>query len=91
MAKEKDVIIVNTGLAAIHVFRERILPDQEMAIPESLLETDGIQYLISRGEIEIKDDSARTKEIKAEAVKNKKKSRHEGKTQKELEDGGVYQ
>lgn len=90
MAKEKTITLTNTGLAAIYINRKRILPDEEIDVQEDMLKNEGIIYLIGRGEIAVKGDHEKTKEIKSAAVKNKKKDRDEGKSKKELEDGGEY-
>lgn len=90
MAKAKEITVVNTGLAAIYINRERILPDEEMTVPAEILETSAFEYLIGNGELSIKDDSAKTKEIKEAVNRKRKKDPTEGKSQKELEDGGEF-
>lgn len=90
MAKSKTVTIVNTGLCAIHINRERIMPDEEFEIPAEYLELDGIKYLFGRGELAVKDDSATTKKIFEEVKKKQKRNPDEGKTKAQLEDGGEF-
>lgn len=90
MAKAKEITVVNTGLAAIYIMRERVLPDEEMTIPAEILEAGSLDFLISRGELAIKDDAAQTARIAEKVNKRKKKDPTEGKTQKELEDGGEF-
>ncbi|QVW27733.1 hypothetical protein [Hafnia phage Pocis76] len=90
MAKAKEITIVNTGLCAIYIGADRILPDEELAIPEELLSADSIRALIASGELSVKDDSKTTKEIAAEVNKRRKRDPFEGKSIKELEDGGEF-
>lgn len=90
MAKAKEITLVNTGLSALYINRVRLLPDEEIEVSEDRISEPSFMFLISRGELAIKDDSAKTAEIKAKAAKTRKKDPTEGKSQKELEDGGEY-
>lgn len=90
MAKEKKVTLVNSGLSAIFIGRTRILPDEEIEIDADSLTTSGIEYLVFRGELSVVSDKSAEKEIKERVSKRVKKDPNEGKTLKELEDGGEY-
>lgn len=90
MAKEKKITIVNTGLSAIYINRVRLMPDDEIEIEEAELNTSGVEYLIHRGEISVKNNKALNEEVKGRVAKKVKKDPFEGKSQKELEDGGEY-
>lgn len=90
MAKAKAITIVNTGLCAIYIGRDRILPDEEMEITEELLSADSIKSLINSGEITVKDNTELNKSIKEELSKRRKRDPFEGKSQKEVEDGGEF-
>lgn len=90
MAKKETVTLVNTGLCMIIVGDVNLMPGQEMEIEKDKLETSAFQYLISRGEAAVKDNSALTEEVKAKANARRKKDPTEGKSRKELEDGGEF-
>lgn len=95
MAKEKTVVIVNVG-AALQMFRmedgtfAKVLPDQEITLPASVLDLPGIRCLIHREELEVKDNSALNREIRQEMEKAKKPDPWDKMSVKELEDGGEY-
>lgn len=90
MAKAKEITIVNTGVCAIYIGTDRIMPDEEMNVPAEALETSAFGYLIARGEISVKDNSAMNKEIKERVLSKRKKDKDEGKTKAQLEDGGEF-
>lgn len=90
MAKEKTVILSNAGVCAIHFKGDRYLPGDEMEISEKDIANKGIESLIHRGDLVIKDDSTATNEIKDRVEKQRKKDPKEGKSRKELEDGGEF-
>lgn len=95
MAKEKTVIIVNVGVA-LQMFRledgsfAKVLPDEEVTLPASVLDLPGLRCLIAREEIEVKDDSATNRKIRAEMAKITKPDPWDKMSVKELEDGGEY-
>ena len=95
MAKEKTVVIVNVGVA-LQMFRledgsfAKVLPDEEVTLPASVLDLTGLRCLIAREEIEVKDDSATNRKIRAEMAKITKPDPWDSKSVKELEDGGEY-
>lgn len=86
----KEFVIVNTGLCAIYIGLDRLLPDEELTISEELLNAASIKLLISTGELTIKDNVEMNKTIKEEIQKRRKRDPLEGKTLKELEDGGEF-
>lgn len=90
MAKEKTVTVVNTGLCAIYINRVQMLPDAELEISAEMLNTSAIEYLIARGELEVKDNAKVNKEVADRVNKRKKKDPNEGKTLSQLEDGGEF-
>lgn len=95
MAKEKTVVIVNVGVA-LQMFRledgsfAKVLPDEEVTLPASVLDLPGLRCLIAREEIEVKDDSATNRKISAEMAKITKPDPWDKMSVKELEDGGEY-
>lgn len=90
MAKEKEITLVNTGVALIIIDRVDVMPGKEITVAESVLERQGTKALMAEGKLTIKDNSDLNAEI-VEAFKSKrKKDTNEGKTKKELEDGGEY-
>lgn len=91
MAKAKNTVtLINSGVAVIYIDRNRVMPGEEIEVPASLVECDGIQYSITRKELTIKDNAELNAEIVEKNIKKKKKDPTDGKTQKELEDGGEY-
>ena len=89
MAKEKFTL-VNTGVALIIIDRVDVMPGKEIVVGGEVLERQGTKALMAEGKLTIKDNSDLNAEI-VEAFKNKrKKDPNEGKTKKELEDGGEY-
>ena len=91
MAKAKDTLtLINSGLAVIYINRNRVMPGEEIEVPASLVECDGIQFSITRKELTIKDNAELNAAIIEKNIKKKKKDPADGKTQKELEDGGEY-
>ena len=95
MAKEKTVVIANVGVA-MQMFRKedgtfaKVLPDEEITLPASVLTLPGVRCLIAREEIEVKDDSATNRQIREEMAEKKKPDSWDKKSRKELEDGGEY-
>ncbi|EBH2608651.1 hypothetical protein FKF61_21810 [Salmonella enterica] len=90
MAKAKEFTLVNTGVALIIIDRVDVMPGNEIVVGEEVLERQGTKALMAEGKLTIKDNSDLNAEI-VEAFKSKrKKDPNEGKTKKELEDGGEY-
>lgn len=93
MAKEKNVenvVLVNTGVCTIHFKGDRHLPGEEFEIKATDLQNKGIESLIYRGNLIVKDNSTATAEIKDRVESKRKKDPKEGKSRKELEDGGEF-
>lgn len=90
MAKEKNVILVNVGVCTIYFKGDRHLPGDEFEVATADLENKGIESLIHRGDLIVKDNSAATAEIKDRVESKRKKDPKEGKSRKELEDGGEF-
>lgn len=91
MAKAKnEIVVVNTGLSAIYINRELVMPDDEFEIPSDYLELPAFESLFAVGSLTVKDDSAATKEVVERARAKAKKDPFEGKSRKELEDGGEF-
>ncbi|EDV3179130.1 hypothetical protein CSP48_004043 [Salmonella enterica subsp. arizonae] len=90
MAKAKEATIVNTGVALIIIDRHDLMPGKELVVSEEILERQGTKSLIAQGKLTIKDNSDLNEQI-IEDFKNKRRAdQTEGKTKKELEDGGEY-
>lgn len=90
MSKAKEFTLVNTGVALIIIDRVDVMPGKEIVVGEKVLERQGTKALMAEGKLTIKDESELNAEI-VEAFKNKrKKDPNEGKTKKELEDGGEF-
>lgn len=81
-------VLVNEGLCVIHLGGVKLMPGQSVEVEASFLKNQGVIYSICRGELVIKDNQALTKQIKEDAYSKRSKDPHEGKTLKELEDGG---
>lgn len=93
MAKEKSVelvTVVNTGVCLVIVDGKNIMPNEELEIYAGKLSTPAFEYLIARGELEVKDDRQTNAEIKEKVSARTKKDPNAGKTKKQLEDGGEY-
>lgn len=91
MAKKSELVtLVNTGLCVIYIGRDRIMPGESIDVEAEALETEAMEYFISRGEFTVKDNSALTEEVKTRANSKRKKDPTEGKSQAELEDGGEF-
>lgn len=84
----KEITLINTGICAIVINGELIMPDEEVKVDESTIELQGFAFLFARGELEVKDNAKLTKKIKESLLKAKKPDSLEGKSLKELEDGG---
>lgn len=89
--KTGNVTVINKGLCMIYFKGEKHKPDSEFEIEAADLENAGIEMLIARGNLVVKDDSEATKEVKERVNKRIKKDPDEGKSIAELEDGGEYQ
>lgn len=90
MAKEKTVTLVNSGVCSIFIKGDRYVPGDEIEVLESDLETSGIEMLIARGDLKVKNDDEKTEAVKERVSKSKKPSAADGKSKKELEDGGEF-
>lgn len=90
MAKEKEITLVNTGVALIIIDRVDVMPGKEITVAESVLERQGTKALMAEGKLTIKDNSDLNAEIVEAFNSKRKKDPNEGKTKKELEDGGEY-
>ena len=90
MAKAKTVIMVNDGVCTIWFKGDRYLPGAEIELTEAELENKGIESLVFRGDLVVKDDSSATREIKERIKARAKKDPDEGKSRKKLEDGGEF-
>ena len=90
MAKEKTITLINEGVCTVFFKGDRYMPGDEIEVSENDLQNKGIESLIYRGDLVIKDDSKATKEVKERVEKSRKKDPSEGKSRKELEDGGEF-
>nr|DAU08346.1 MAG TPA: hypothetical protein [Caudoviricetes sp.] len=90
MAKKDTFTVVNTGVCVIVWKGESYLPGAEFELKSEDLEKDGIVYLISKGKLEVKDNSKLNNEIKEKDSKKRRKDPTEGKTKAELENGGEF-
>ena len=93
MAKEKSVelvTVVNTGVCLVIVDGQNIMPNEELEVDAVKLSTPAFEYLIVRGELEVKDDRKANADIKEKVSARTKKDPNAGKTKQQLEDGGVY-
>ncbi|WBF80854.1 hypothetical protein DDONNNOJ_00031 [Citrobacter phage BSwS KMM3] len=72
MAKEKEITLVNTGVALIIIDRVDVMPGKEITVAESVLERQGTKALMAEGKLTIKDNSDLNAEI-VEAFKSKRK------------------
>lgn len=84
------VTVVNKGLSLIVYGGERHKPDTEFQVERADLEKPSFQYLIGSDQLEVKNDSEATQEIKKKVNSRKKKDPDERKTIKEMEDGGEF-
>lgn len=91
MAAAKKIIIKNTGLCMMFFNGVKMMPGDEQEITEKDLKLPGIESAIARGELKVKNDEDLNEAVVARAAKKKKKDPDDGKTAKELEDGGVYE
>lgn len=90
MAKEKEFTLVNTGLALIIIDRVKVMPGKEIVVSKEVLERQGTKALISEGKLTIKDESDLNAEIAEKFNAKRRKDPNEGKTKKQLEDGGEF-
>lgn len=91
MAAAKKIIIKNTGLCVMFFNGVKMMPGDEQEITEKDLKLPGIESAIARGELKVKNDEDLNEAVVERAAKKKKKDPDDGKTIKELEDGGVYE
>lgn len=90
MAKEIKIAVKVSGVCLIIVDGVHRHPGEVFDVEESKLKTSAFEYLIAKGDLEVKDNSALNKEIKQSAASKRKKDPREGKSKAELEDGGIY-
>ncbi|QHR70176.1 hypothetical protein tunzivis_54 [Escherichia phage tunzivis] len=79
-----------TGVCMIIMDGKRYHHGDEIEIESDRINDSAIEYLIARGDVEVKDNSEINEQIKEKAEKKRKKDPTEGKSRKELEDGGEY-
>ncbi|HBI4576244.1 TPA: hypothetical protein K7O19_004063 [Salmonella enterica subsp. enterica serovar Infantis] len=90
MAKEKEITLVNTGVALIIIDRVDVMPGKEITVAESVLERQGTKSLVAQGKLAVKDNSDLNAQIIEEFESKRRADPTEGKTKKQLEDGGEY-
>lgn len=90
MAKEKEITLVNTGVALIIIDRHDLMPGKELVVKDEVLARQGTKSLIAQGKLTIKDNSDLNAQIIEEFESKRKADPTEGKTKKQLEDGGEY-
>lgn len=90
MAKEKEITLVNTGVALIIIDRNDLMPGKELVVKDEVLARHGTKSLIAQGKLAIKDNRDLNAQIIEEFEKKRKADPTEGKTKKQLEDGGEY-
>ena len=91
MAAAKKIIIKNTGLCVMFFNGVKMMPGDEHEISEKDLKLPGIESAIARGELKVKNDEDLNEAVVERVAKKKKKDPDDGKTIKELEEGGVYE
>lgn len=91
MAEAKKIIIKNTGLCVMFFNGVKMMPGDEHEISEKDLKLPGIESAIARGELKVKNDEDLNEAVVERVAKKKKKDPDDGKTIKELEEGGVYE
>lgn len=90
MAKEKEITLANTGVALIIIDRVDVMPGKEITVAESVLDRQGTKSLIAQGKLTVKDNSDLNTQIIEAFNEKRKPNQTEGKTKKQLEDGGEY-
>lgn len=90
MSESSNVTLVNRGLCVVYFGGVKALPGEELEVTAEDLELSSIESLISRGVLEVKDNAEKNDEIKEKSRSRKKKEPADGKSIKELEDGGEY-
>lgn len=90
MAKEIKIAVKVSGVCLIIVDGVHRHPGEVFDVEESKLKTSAFEYLIAKGDLEIKDDSEANEAIKEKVAAKRKKDPKEGKSKAELEDGGIY-
>lgn len=88
--KATTFILSNKGLCSIYFGGERYMPGEEFEVTKEQLENQGIRSLIVRGDLVVKDNADLNDEIIETMHKKRKASPTEGKSLKQLEDGGEY-
>lgn len=91
MAAAKKIIIKNTGLCVMFFNGVKMMPGDEQEVAEKDLKLPGIESAIARGELKVKNDEDLNEAVVERVAKKKKKDPDDGKTIKELEEGGVYE
>ena len=90
MAKEKEITLVNTGVALIIIDRVDVMPGKEITVSESVLERQGTKSLIAHGKLTVKDNSELNDKIVEAFNEKRKPNQTEGKSKAQLEEGGEY-
>lgn len=90
MAKS-EIILVNTGVCTVVTGEVTLKPGEEMAVTAKELTLPGMEDMIFKGVLTIKDNSEMNSEIVERARKKTKADPDVGKTKKQLEDGGEYE
>lgn len=90
MAKN-EIILVNTGVCVVATGEVILKPGEEMLVSAKELELPGFEDMIFKGVLTVKDNSAMNAEIVERARGKTRKDPDEGKTKKQLEDGGEYE
>ncbi|AGF87853.1 hypothetical protein BROOKSBY_9 [Citrobacter phage vB_CfrD_Brooksby] len=90
MAKEKEITLVNTGVALIIIDRVDVMPGKEITVAESVLERQGTKSLVAQGKLTVKDNSELNDKIIEAFNEKRKPNPTEGKSKAQLEDGGEY-
>lgn len=90
MAKEKTVIVKVSGVCLVIIDGVHRHHGDEFQATEEQLKSSAFEYLIAKGDLEIKGDSEANEAIKEKAASKRKKDPKEGKSKAELEDGGIY-
>lgn len=79
--------LINTGVCVIFIDNEMLKPNDEIVVDDEQM--DRFESLISRGELTIDNFKANQKVVE-KATAKRKKDPTEGKSRKELEDGGEF-
>lgn len=79
--------LINTGVCVIFIDNEMLKPNDEIVVDDEQM--DRFESLIARGELTIDNFKANQKVVE-KATAKRKKDPTEGKSRKELEDGGEF-